>query len=193
MRKEVSLGQELLRQAFHLLLVFFFIALILFFGKFNALAYAAFVLLAGTVASLLLANDDRVTFLHRVVKRVQRKQERELPGKAALLLVLAVITAIIIFYVHPLEVLVGALLVLGFGDAASTVFGKAFGRTMVWKRRTLEGSLAGIMLSFLALLAIVNPLTAFLTAFFGMMAEYLPLDDNFGVPLTAGLVLILLL
>jgi dolichol kinase len=76
--------------------------------------------------------------------------------------------------------------------------GKTWGRTHLFgSRKTLEGSLAFFVVSFLfAWLVTQMPLpVALIGAFVGMLFEFLPLplDDNFAIPLSAGFAMKLLL
>ena len=81
---------------------------------------------------------------------------------------------------------------LTFGDGFSTIVGRAAGKKTIVEGRTLEGTLAGIAAAFLSLLVFFPPETALAAALFGMLAEYLPVNDNFSIPLASGAVLALL-
>ena len=83
-------------------------------------------------------------------------------------------------------VLAGAAIVLGIGDGASTLAGKAFGKTKIVGEKTLEGTIAGIGASALALLALFSPQAAIAGAVVGMLAEYFPINDNYTIPIAAA-------
>jgi len=95
-------------------------------------------------------------------------------------------------------VIVGAaILQLAFGDTASALVGKAFGRTKLFGGvKSLEGSLAGFAVGFAAALACgVRPGAAFAAALAGSLAELLPttpvFNDNLWIPVASATVLAL--
>ncbi len=93
-----------------------------------------------------------------------------------------------------------AVAVLGFADPAAGLVGRRFGRTKLVRQRSLEGSLAFVVVGALAALAVLSIWHADLTwghriavaggaALMGAIAELFSggnLDDNFAVPLGAG-------
>jgi dolichol kinase len=134
----------------------------------------------------------RIPHLHKVVCNVQRDHEKHLPGKGALALNLGILLALFLFD-SPLVAL-GGLTVLAYGDAASAIVGKRFGRRRLHRKsgRTIEGTVAGMLVSA-AFLAIFFPLqTALAAATAGMLAEYIPPDDSFTIPVVSALALMLM-
>lgn len=186
------MANEFSRQLIHLLTALLFALLAWFAGLKFALALAVLALMAGIIVSVFAWKFLEKHPLKDLVRKVERRHERHLPGKAALMLLLAIVIVLILFYRMPLEVSTGALLVLAFGDSFSTIIGKHFGKIKIAGKKTLEGTIAGIIASFIPLLFIVAPLQAFAAALAGMLAELLPIDDNFTVPVAAGIVLMLL-
>ena len=96
-------------------------------------------------------------------------------------------------------IITGGLVVLGFGDPFAAIIGRRFGRIRLPGGRSLEGSLAfvvaGTVMS-LPVLWLAHHLTfgaalgvAAIGASAGALAEVLSgrLDDNFTIPLFAGL------
>ena len=79
-----------------------------------------------------------------------------------------------------------------FGDSISTVVGKTLGKTKIW-HKTLEGSIAGIIISFIYLTILFSPSIALIAATIGMAMEYLPIEDNYTIPIATGFVLMLLI
>lgn len=192
MKKENLLNKEVFRQSFHLLGGLIFIAVLQFFSVFETLLFAVAFFLAILVVSLLLSLEFHVPVLKEIVKAVGRLDESSLPAKGALVFVAGIIFVLLFYSLQSKEIALGAILLLSFGDFASTLFGIKFGKTFLAKNRSIEGSIAGIAIGFAVLLFLFNPLKAFLVAFFGMLAEYLPLNDNFGIPIVAGLAIMLL-
>lgn len=104
-----------------------------------------------------------------------------------------VVSALVVSYLFEREVAAAALVFLVIGDTLAAMVGKAWGRTRVFDK-TLEGFLAGWISSFLVAWGLVpalgiGPLIA--AAFVASVIEILPIpvDDNFRIPLVAGLVL----
>jgi dolichol kinase len=186
------MANEFSRQLIHLFAGLLFALLAWFAGIKLALGFAIIVLAVGIVVSVFAWKFLEKHPLNELLKHVERKHERQLPGKAALMLLLAIIVVLLLFYRMPLEVATGSLLVLAFGDSFSTIIGKKFGKTKIVGKKTLEGTIAGIIAGFIPLLLLIAPLQAFTAALAGMLAELLPIDDNFTVPIAAGIVLMLL-
>ena len=92
------------------------------------------------------------------------------------------------------ETAAAALMYLIVGDTLAAIVGKAWGRTRIYGKKTLEGFLAGLVSSFLAAWALVpgvGPGPLAIAALAAAIVEVLPIpvDDNFRIPLVAGLVL----
>jgi len=178
------------RQAIHLVLGLLFIYLALSFGTAPALRAAIIVFIAGSVLSFLILRGLNFPFINRILGHVQRQREQgKLPGISAMHLMLGIIIALFVF---PLNAAVAGLAVLTFGDAAATLAGGAFGRHKTIGERTVEGTAAGIAAAFIALLFLTTPLNAAIVACAGMLAEYLPIDDSYGIPAVAGLAMLFL-
>ncbi len=104
----------------------------------------------------------------------------------------------------PVDIGVTALAVLGFGDPAAAIVGRNLGRVPLGPNRTLEGSLAFVVVGGLAALGVtawLHPapwdtlvLRALLGGLAGAVAEVATrrLDDNLTIPLAVALVLGLL-
>ena len=104
-----------------------------------------------------------------------------------------VISALLATYLFEREVAAAALVFLIVGDTLAAIVGKAWGRTHIFGK-TLEGFAAGFVTSLAAAWIIVPgiPLGALaIAALVAAIVEILPIpvDDNFRIPLVAGLVL----
>lgn len=183
--------KETSRQAFHLFGVAFFACLAFFAGREAALFAAVLILAFGVVIVSLFRRKHFPQLLKKALRDSERKHEKDFPARAALVALASIAIVIVAFYNFPIEVTVGALLVLAFEDSISTIVGIKHGRTMIGKK-SLEGSIAGTVAAFIPLLLLFSPSKAFLAAAFGALAEHFPIEDNLAVPLFAGLVLIVL-
>ena len=81
--------------------------------------------------------------------------------------------------------------VLSLGDGTAKIIGRRFGKTIIAfnKPKTIEGTLAGLIVSGLLANLYVNPIKAVLAAGLGMLAEIIPtpINDNLLVPIVASL------
>lgn len=89
-----------------------------------------------------------------------------------------------------------AIIILLFGDSASTIFGKRFGkRHMPFnKRKTYVGTLAFFFISFIGAFTQLPILPAFFGALCGAITEaYSPIDDNIPIPIISGIAMSLVI
>ena len=87
------------------------------------------------------------------------------------------------------------MLVLSFLDGVSTIVGINFGKTRIYKHKSLEGSLSGIICGFLALYLFlpIPTVTAAVTAVIAGITELIsPVDDNLTIPIAVCIALTLL-
>tara|TARA_Y100000310_G_scaffold335413_1_gene417410 strand:+ start:356 stop:853 length:498 start_codon:yes stop_codon:yes gene_type:complete len=165
--------------------------LVAILGVQRALIITAVLFFFGVIASYLLRRGIILPGLFHMVGLVEREHEKELPGKGALIFFLGAIFLMLIF--KEQLIVIGALCVAVYGDAASTLFGLRFGKHRIAGKKTIEGVLGGILVSLLFLGVLFEPWIALVTAITGMVSELLPFDDSFTIPLTAAIVLTLLL
>ena len=103
------------------------------------------------------------------------------------------VSALIATYLFDASVAGAAMIFLIVGDTFAAIVGMAWGRTRLFEK-SLEGFLAGFVTSFAAVVVLVPSLpwgAVALGALVGAIIEVLPIpvDDNFRIPLIAGLVL----
>ena len=99
--------------------------------------------------------------------------------------------------VFPEPIRYVAITVITLGDGGAHIFGIKFGRTKLPfnKGKNWEGSAFGFIFAFLGSMLFVEPVFALIAATVGMVVESIPspINDNFTIPLTTGLVLLLLM
>jgi dolichol kinase len=180
--------KELPRQTLHVVLGLVFLGL-LYILPFNQAA-AGIALIAGLgflLSFLIKVRWVKNKQLEYIIGVVQRGEKVNITGEPALWFAIGCLVALAL--VPEPSIALGAVAVLTFGDAAATIVGKKFGRTQLKEKRTLEGSIAGIIVGTLVLLPFFPLEAAIPAAFLGMLAEYLPIDDNVGIPVVVALVL----
>lgn len=184
---------EYLRQAWHVCFGTAFIVLLPYLGTFNLLLLAIGTFAVGSFLAFLILHGIRIPFLYGTVSGVQRGHERHLPGRAALSLNLGVLLLLVLF--TRADVVLGALVVLTYGDAAATVIGRRFGKHKFHKKldRTVEGTLAGVAVSAAFLAIFFAPQVALAVAVAGMLAEHIPMNDSYSIPVVSAVVLTLIL
>jgi dolichol kinase len=145
----------------------------------------------GSAAGRLI--DEWCGFMLRTHERHGGRRVPRLTGATWML-----ISAVLTFAIFPREVAVAAFTMLIVCDTAAALVGRRFGRIRFGPRRkSVEGSLAffvsGVVVA--ALVPELPMLAGIAGALAATLAEALPyeLDDNFSIPLTAGLVMMMLL
>lgn len=96
------------------------------------------------------------------------------------------------FFQFNMNIANAAILILLFSDSASTIIGKKFGKIKLpfQSHKTLEGSLAFLIVGFLVSLTQLPIMPAFTGALAGTLTEaYSPIDDNVPIPLVSALVM----
>jgi HAD superfamily phosphoserine phosphatase-like hydrolase len=86
--------------------------------------------------------------------------------------------------------------ILTLGDGTAKLVGKKIGQTVLPynKTKTLEGTLVGIVVSAIASSIFIPPAQAIIASILGLVVESMPLaiNDNITIPLSAGLLLIMI-
>jgi len=187
---------EIKRKVVHALGVFA-ILLIQIFGKSNA----AFIMLAATIAGILLAEyrknkkkykiikikpvDEFEDFIEDEFKTLERPNA--LPFKGAIEFGLGCFLATILFSEN---VAIACIAVLALADSSSTLIGYYFGKHKlpINKKKTWEGSTTFFLISIFTLSFFVEPLIALILALITTFVEMLPYtDDNLSIPLALGI------
>ena len=181
---------EIRRQFIHLFFGSIIILLIALLGRFNALLLCSIGFLFGFFLSYLIKKWQKMPLIH-FISHVERPNEVKIPGYGALLFVLGLILTL--FFFPNEKIILGALIVAVYGDAFSTIVGVTIGRIKTISPYTLEGTVGGIIASFVLLVPFFHPQIAFITACVGMLAELLPINDNLSIPIVSAIVLTLLL
>lgn len=153
----------------------------------SLLLHALFlVVLMINLATVFRLFEKGLSFYYRLVYLLERERNYSKPSIQALWANLGIYMVLLLFGREPAMV---SVVVLAVGDAFASLVGMKYGRTRIGEK-SLEGGVAFFLSSFLALLPFVGFWRAFLVSFISAFVELLPLkiDDNFIVPLTAGLV-----
>ena len=182
---------EVLRKGVHLL-VGLSIAIAIPLVDMQLVLWAfVFAIFAGFVLSDAISRGYTLPLISRVVLLLERKDV--MPGKGTLYFAIGVFFVLVFF---PVQVVIPAIICLAVLDGVATLVGIHYGRHKIWKSKSLEGTLAGMITTVVALL-IMTPLSvplAIAAAFTAGVVELLsPVDDNLTIPLSVCIVLTLLL
>lgn len=182
---EIIKELETRRKLFHMCAILLWLFPLKFFS--SLLLHALFlVVLMINLATVFRLFEKGLSFYYRLVYLLERERNYSKPSIQALWANLGIYMVLLLFGREPAMV---SVVVLAVGDAFASLVGMKYGRTRIGEK-SLEGGVAFFLSSFLALLPFVGFWRAFLVSFISAFVELLPLkiDDNFIVPLTAGLV-----
>ncbi len=162
----------------------------LYFGIFN-IFHMLGILILGFILSKL-CTITRIPIASWVMDRFERKEFRKtFPGKGPILFMIG---SIIVLYFFPLKIALASMIILSVGDAASHIFGKLLSNRTYKYLKSVEGTIIGILFSFLFALIFVEFALALWASLISMGLEgfKFKLDDNIYIPIVAAIVMIIL-
>lgn len=180
---------EFRRQLLHMFFGIFLITM-LYFGIFN-IFHMLGILILGFILSKL-CTITRIPIASWVMDRFERKEFRKtFPGKGPILFMIG---SIIVLYFFPLKIALASMIILSVGDAASHIFGKLLSNRTYKYLKSVEGTIIGILFSFLFALIFVEFALALWASLISMGLEgfKFKLDDNIYIPIVAAIVMIIL-
>ena len=180
--------KELVRKFFHI----FFGTLILFIIYLLGTEKSFYLLLAittiGIVLSYLIKIGVKIKPLTTIINYVQRKQEKNTPGKAAIMFFLSSIIILFLFQQEKM-IIIAILAVQIYADGFAAIFGKKFGKIKIFEKKTWAGTSTFFIISFFCLIHFFDPIYTLILSLIATIIEVLPIDDNLGVPLGLGIVI----
>ncbi len=180
--------KELWRQLIHASGVF--IVILSYFMPTQLLILLCVAILVFVVLVFRLDHHHNIPFFSTILRLAKRdKDERGF--------VYFFIGIIITLYFFQFNIAIAnaAILILLFGDSASTLIGKRFGKIKLpfQSHKTLEGSLAFLVVGFMVSLTQLPLIPAFIGSLAGTLTEaYSPVDDNVPIPLVSAMVMSLI-
>ncbi|MBD3203100.1 hypothetical protein GF327_02310 [Candidatus Woesearchaeota archaeon] len=190
---------EVKRQIFHMI-VGVIIVFVLNINSDIVDKYFEIVLLIIIITGLFLSMVSKrikIPVFSDLLKEFDRKSDiREFPGKGPFYYLVGVYFTVMIF---STDIASAAILILAFGDSISHLIGKYFGKTkmIIHPEKLLEGTIAGIIAATLFSSIFVGIISGFIASTITMFIEaaeleYFKIDDNFFIPVLAGLILSIL-
>lgn len=168
-----------------------FIVVLSYFLKPDALILLSIAIMVFVEILFQLDKKYNIFFFSALFKRCKRKEDE----RGFVYFFIGIILTLIIFQFN-IAIANAAILILLFGDSASTIVGRRWGKIKLpfQNKKTLEGSLAFILVGLTVSLTQVPLLPAFLGVIFGALAEaYSPVDDNIPIPLVSAFVMSLII
>jgi dolichol kinase len=116
--------------------------------------------------------------------RMSRPQETAHFIVRPIYLAVGIILSLLLF---PVKIAAASIVIVAVGDPVAAYVGGKIGRRHIRSNKTVEGSIAGLVASFLLAALIVYPLVAFVGATGAMLMELIDQpDDNLTMPIAAG-------
>ena len=186
------MAQELRRKSIHLLGLIVPIAY-LFTEKPTALIIVGILTgIALLIELLKVLFPPFMDLFVRIFSPMLRSRERKGGLTGATYYLIGALLCILIFEKTLAIVCIGFLIL---GDLFAAVIGKQWGRTKLFSKKSLEGSLACFVVCALIALIKFHPIVALTGAIVATLIELIPtgLDDNLSMPLISGMVMQLMM
>ena len=177
--------QELTRKLIHLVFGLGIAGMLVVLDSTTATAILAGGLFSGIILVDLILRGYRLPVFSALVKYVDRCDP--LPGKGALYFAISALACVILF---SKPVVIPALVSLAVLDGVATIAGTRFGRNRIYNGKSLEGTAAAIIITFLVLLLVMPAPGAFVVAVIaGIIEMFSPVDDNLVIPISICILL----
>jgi len=162
--------------------------MVLVLDHITATAILAIGLFSGIILVDLILRGYTLPVFSAIVNYVDRCDP--LPGKGAFYFAVSALVCVILF---PIAVVVPALVSLAVLDGIATIAGTRIGVTRIYNGKSAEGTVAGIFVTFLALLLFMPVFGALLAAIVaGVIEMFSPVDDNLIIPVGICILLTLI-
>ena len=183
---------ELLRKIFHIVSILLLLVPLKLFGKFSITILMFLMLLIFFHISYFRIKNKLTYPFWKLLEYVERQQNWEtIPGKQAFSLAVGLIIVSLLFSEKELEV---AIISTAIYDGVATIVGKLSGKHKVpFTKKSVEGTLAGIIINSLFLLLILpvwkSIFISVIVASVELMAksEKWYLDDNILIPIVSAI------
>ena len=170
--------KELIRQLIHASGVF--IVILSYFLRPDTLILITIMILLFVVVLFQLDKKFYVPLFSYIFRRCKRQEDE----RGFIYFFVGIILTLIIFQFN-MPVANAAILILLFGDSASTLIGRRWGKNKLPynPKKTLEGSMAFFVVGLVVALSQLPLIPALIGVFFATLTEaYSPVDDNIPIP-----------
>ncbi|HOJ95651.1 MAG TPA: hypothetical protein PK024_02255 [Methanospirillum sp.] len=179
---------EYLRKTSHLVFGLLVAGIIFIVPTYHAAMIIGFSLYIGLILIDLCMKGHTIPVISTLIHHMER--EGEFPGKGAFFFVFSALVTLMFF---PPVVAAVSVAVLAVLDSFSTIFGIRFGKHRIWKNKTFEGFLGGVIITMALLSLIAPPLYSILISLVAGFVELLsPVDDNLIIPWVVAMLITVL-
>jgi len=143
-----------------------------------------------SLEEVLRLKGRRLPLITTFTLRMSRPQETTHFVVRPVYLAVGIILALLLF---PPKIADASIVIVAVGDPVAAYVGGKIGRRHIRSNKTVEGSIAGLVASFLLAAIIVYPLVALAGAAGAMLMELVDRpDDNLTMPIAAGALMLLM-
>ncbi|MEM3412263.1 MAG: hypothetical protein QW735_00995 [archaeon] len=176
--------KEIWRNIIHLCVGYSIAFLALILNPFELLLILSLGILFGMLLSEI-CSERKILGISKILEILEREKVK--PGEGAIYYLLGCFFAVAFF---PKSIYFIGILTLAVEDSFSTVFGKYFGKTKIWKDKSLEGTVAGFISCFFILSLFIPIHTSLLISLIISLVEvFAPINDNLIIPFATCLIL----
>ncbi|MDD4128062.1 MAG: hypothetical protein PHV39_10355 [Methanomicrobium sp.] len=180
--------KEIYRQFSHLLFGLLICTFIYFANTQTALYTFVAVIFIGVIIADAVSRGINVPLFSYLIDKLER--EGSFPGKGALFFFVGVLFCLQFF---GSDITITSIIVLSVLDSITTVAGVNYGKHKIFGKKTLEGTLSGIIASIIVLLLFTSPMTAVIISVVAGLTELVsPVDDNLTIPVVSCICLFFL-
>ncbi len=181
-----TLLTEMKRKSFHLLILLVIVAYVIIEKKYDK--QIALISLVGLLGLFLLAEYFRLELGIRIPIFDQIIKQKEREHYYGVIYFLS--ATVICLAVFDFKIALAALLMTTFGDMAAALMGKKYGKTLIFRKKTVVGTLSELGVDLIVGFFILKNIYIIIAmAFIATLVESFvsELDDNLLVPIFAAL------
>ncbi len=142
-----------------------------------------------TLEEMLRLKGRRLPVITSFTLRMSRPEETVRFIIRPIYLAVGIILALVLF---PTRIAYASICIVAVGDPVAAYVGGKIGRRPVRQKKTLEGLIAGFIVSLLLASLIISPVVALVGSAGAMLMELLDIpDDNLTMPIAAGALIML--
>ncbi len=188
-KRTSKLMLEIRRKFLHIFLGIIFFCLLIFFPKNIVLLFILVILFGGLISAYLYTKYD-LPILKWVSTTLDRPSK--FPFRGGIMFLIGCFAAVLFFSSFYAAL---SILILSVGDGIAAIVGHYLGKHKIVKNKTLEGTTAFFVTTFIVLIFFLPTFKAFFVALIVALIELTTpqyIDDNIAIPLVSGVLLSIL-
>ena len=183
--------REIYRKLFHIFSILLLLIPLYLCGNTCLASILGAFLIIFFFISKFQVNNTLTKLYWALLEKIEREENlKTLPAKQAFSLAISLIIVSLLF---PKEIVAVSIITLAVYDGISTIAGKLFGTHKLINNRSIEGTLAGLIINTLVLSYFIGFWNALIVSIFAGILEMFSTsdsifsDDNFTIPLGVAL------